>query len=77
MTSDTATLEMDDEGTPADCTSLGISRALFPTTPNLVVSGINKGSNCSFHIVYSGTVAGAREAFFNDIPSISISYDGG
>ncbi|GAU18840.1 hypothetical protein TSUD_228300 [Trifolium subterraneum] len=62
-------------GTPADCTSLGISKALFPIIPDLVVSGINKGSNCGYHIVYSGTVAGAREAFFNDIPSISISYD--
>ncbi|CAJ1925570.1 unnamed protein product [Sphenostylis stenocarpa] len=62
-------------GTPADCASLGISKTLFPTVPDLVVSGINKGSNCGYHIVYSGTVAGAREAFFNDIPSISISYD--
>ncbi|KAK7366541.1 hypothetical protein VNO80_08534 [Phaseolus coccineus] len=62
-------------GTPADCASLGISKALFPTVPDLVVSGINKGSNCGYHIVYSGTVAGAREAFFNDVPSISISYN--
>lgn len=62
-------------GTPADCTSLGISKSLFPTTPDLVLSGINRGSNCGYHIVYSGTVAGAREAFFNNIPSISISYD--
>ncbi|XP_061354505.1 uncharacterized protein LOC133299098 [Gastrolobium bilobum] len=62
-------------GTPADCTSLGISKALFPTIADLVISGINKGSNCGYHIVYSGTVGGAREAFFNDIPSISISYD--
>ncbi|CAN0856746.1 5'-nucleotidase SurE [Linum grandiflorum] len=62
-------------GTPADCTSLGLSKALFPSVPDMVVSGINMGSNCGYHIVYSGTVAGAREAFFNDIPSISISYD--
>ncbi|KAJ7980049.1 5'-nucleotidase surE [Quillaja saponaria] len=62
-------------GTPADCTSLGISKALFPKIADLVVSGINKGSNCGYHIVYSGTVGGAREAFFNDIPAISISYD--
>ncbi|KAJ1433132.1 Tetratricopeptide-like helical domain superfamily [Sesbania bispinosa] len=62
-------------GTPADCTSLGISKALFPTVADLVVSGINMGNNCGYHIVYSGTVAGAREAFFNDIPAISISYD--
>ncbi|KAJ8442768.1 hypothetical protein Cgig2_011038 [Carnegiea gigantea] len=62
-------------GTPADCASLGISDALFPSIPDLVLSGINMGSNCGYHIVYSGTVAGAREAFFNGIPSISISYD--
>ncbi|KAF2284193.1 hypothetical protein GH714_019865 [Hevea brasiliensis] len=62
-------------GTPADCASLGVSKALFPTIPDLVISGINMGSNCGYHIVYSGTVAGAREAFFNDIPSVSISYD--
>ncbi|XP_047945955.1 5'-nucleotidase SurE isoform X1 [Salvia hispanica] len=62
-------------GTPADCTSLGVSKALFPSVPDLVISGINMGSNCGYHITYSGTVAGAREAFFNGVPSISISYD--
>uniref|UniRef100_A0A803N0X4 Survival protein SurE-like phosphatase/nucleotidase domain-containing protein n=1 Tax=Chenopodium quinoa TaxID=63459 RepID=A0A803N0X4_CHEQI len=62
-------------GTPADCSSLGISDALFPSVPDLVLSGINMGSNCGYHIVYSGTVAGAREAFFNNIPAISLSYD--
>lgn len=62
-------------GTPADCASLGISDALFSSSPDLVLSGINMGSNCGYHIVYSGTVAGAREAFFNGIPSISMSYD--
>ncbi|XP_019168000.1 PREDICTED: uncharacterized protein LOC109163747 [Ipomoea nil] len=62
-------------GTPADCASLGISKALFSSVPDLVISGINMGSNCGYHIVYSGTVAGAREAFVNDVPSISLSYD--
>lgn len=62
-------------GTPADCTSLGISKALFSSVPDLVLSGINMGSNCGYHVVYSGTVAGAREAFFNGLPSISISYN--
>ncbi|KDO74618.1 hypothetical protein CISIN_1g021451mg [Citrus sinensis] len=33
------------------------------------------GSNCGYHVVYSGTVAGAREAFFHGVPSVSISYD--
>ncbi|XP_043693047.1 5'-nucleotidase SurE-like isoform X2 [Telopea speciosissima] len=62
-------------GTPADCASLGISKVLFPAVPDLVISGINMGSNCGYHIVYSGTVAGAREAFFYGVPSISVSYD--
>ncbi|XP_062108357.1 uncharacterized protein LOC133819189 [Humulus lupulus] len=62
-------------GTPADCASLGISQTLFPSIPDLVISGINKGNNCGYHIVYSGTVAGAREAFLNGVPSISVSYD--
>lgn len=62
-------------GTPADCTSLGISKALFPSLPHLVLSGINMGSNCGYHVVYSGTVAGAREAYFYGLPSVSISYD--
>nr|XP_043624214.1 5'-nucleotidase SurE-like [Erigeron canadensis] len=62
-------------GTPSDCTSLGISKALFPSVPDLVLSGINMGSNCGYHIVYSGTVAGAREAFIYGLPSVSISYD--
>ncbi|KAJ8563567.1 hypothetical protein K7X08_032019 [Anisodus acutangulus] len=62
-------------GTPADSTSIGLSKVLFPSVPDLVVSGINKGSNCGYHIVYSGTLAGAREAFFNGVPSVSVSYD--
>ncbi|KAL8105112.1 uncharacterized protein LOC141676515 isoform X2 [Apium graveolens] len=62
-------------GTPADCASLGISKALFPEVPDLVISGINKGSNCGYHILYSGTVAGAREAFLEGVPAMSISYD--
>ncbi|XP_074584520.1 uncharacterized protein LOC141840436 [Curcuma longa] len=69
-------------GTPADCASLGISGKLFDgTIPDLVISGINIGSNCGYHMVYSGlhfeitTVAGAREAFLYGVPSVAISYD--
>ncbi|RZC88384.1 hypothetical protein C5167_016195 [Papaver somniferum] len=62
-------------GTPADSASIGVSQMLFPEVPDLVVSGINKGSNCGYHIVYSGTVAGAREAFFLGVPSLAMSYD--
>ncbi|KAI0504839.1 hypothetical protein KFK09_015792 [Dendrobium nobile] len=63
-------------GTPSDCASLGISGVLFSgLVPDLVVSGVNIGNNCGYHVVYSGTVAGAREAFLNGVPSIAISYD--
>lgn len=61
-------------GTPADCVSLALSGVLFPLVkPSLVLSGINKGSNCGYHIIYSGTVAGAREALVNGVPAISLS----
>ncbi|PHT45255.1 hypothetical protein CQW23_14413 [Capsicum baccatum] len=62
-------------GTPADSTSLGISKKIVPSVPDLVVSGINLGCNCGYDIVYSGTVGGAREAFFHGIPSVAVSYD--
>ncbi|XP_076915125.1 uncharacterized protein LOC143574367 [Bidens hawaiensis] len=62
-------------GTPADCTSLGVSKTLFPSVPDLVLSGINMGTNCGLLIVFSGTVAGARQAFIHGVPSVSISYD--
>eukprot|EP01018_Ginkgo_biloba_P031454 Gb_18886 [translate_table: standard] len=63
-------------GTPSDCISLGLSGVLFPwVKPTLVISGINKGSNCGLHIIYSGTVAGAREALLNGVPSIAISLN--
>lgn len=61
-------------GTPADCTSLGVSKALFSSVPDLVISGINMGNNCGHRIWYSGTVAGARQAFLQGVPSVSISY---
>ncbi|XVF38214.1 hypothetical protein REPUB_Repub20aG0081300 [Reevesia pubescens] len=62
-------------GTPADCASLGVSSVLFSSVPDLVLSGINQGSNCGFHTVYSGTIAAAREAFLNGVPAVAISYD--
>ncbi|ONK75296.1 uncharacterized protein A4U43_C03F15380 [Asparagus officinalis] len=63
-------------GTPADSASLGISGLLFDgTVPDLVVSGINIGSNCGYHVVYSGTVAAAREAFIYGVPSVALSHN--
>ena len=59
-------------GTPADCVMLGV-RKLLPRPPDLVVSGINHGANLGDDILYSGTVAGAREAALRQIPSIAVS----
>jgi 5'-nucleotidase len=59
-------------GTPADCVKIGV-RNIMKETPDLVVSGINHGSNTAINIIYSGTVSAAREASIMDIPSIAIS----
>jgi len=60
------------EGTPADCVKIGI-RNILKSKPDIVVSGINHGSNTAINIIYSGTVSAAREAAIMDIPSIAIS----
>lgn len=58
-------------GTPADCAYAGI-HGLVPT-PDLVVSGINRGANLGGDVHYSGTVAGAREAALQGVPSLAVS----
>ncbi len=64
------------DGTPADC----IKTALFYFFPDIkfdiIISGINDGPNMGDDIIYSGTVAGAREGSLNSIFSIAASLDG-
>lgn len=60
------------EGTPADCVKLAI-RALLKRKPDLLVSGINHGSNTAISIIYSGTVSAATEGTIFGIPSIAVS----
>lgn len=60
------------EGTPADCIKMGIKNIL-KEVPDIVVSGINNGSNSAINIIYSGTVSAAREAAIMDVPSIAVS----
>ena len=60
------------DGTPADCIKIGI-RNLMDSPPDLVVSGINHGSNTAINIIYSGTVSAAREAAIMDVPSMAVS----
>lgn len=59
-------------GTPADCVKLALS-VVLDEKPDLVVSGINKGSNAGRNVLYSGTVAGAIEGVMHDIPAIAFS----
>lgn len=59
-------------GTPADCVKLGLS-ALLPEPPDLVVSGINKGANLGWDVLYSGTVSAAMEGVIMGVPSIAVS----
>ncbi len=59
-------------GNPADCVKLALFD-ICATLPDLVISGINAGSNTGVNIHYSGTVGAAREAALNGIPSIAVS----
>ncbi len=61
-------------GTPADNVKLG-KHALLSRKPDLIVSGINHGSNAAINIVYSGTMAAALEGAIDGIPSIGFSLD--
>jgi 5'-nucleotidase len=62
------------DGSPADCVKLAVCE-LCGGRPDLVVSGINAGSNRGVDVIYSGTVAAAVEAAFIGIPSLAISLE--
>lgn len=63
------------DGTPTDCVNLGI-HGLLAETPDLVVSGINRGGNLGDDITYSGTVAAAMEATLMGVPAFAVSLEG-
>jgi 5'-nucleotidase len=60
-------------GTPADCVKLAKHFVLKDKFPDLVVSGINHGSNSSISVLYSGTMSAAIEAAIEGMPSIGFS----
>lgn len=62
------------EGSPADSVKLAICE-LLPRPPDLIVSGINSGSNAGINVLYSGTVAAAIEGAFFKITSIAVSLE--
>ncbi len=60
-------------GTPADCVKIAKHHVLKDRKPDLVVSGINHGSNTSVSVLYSGTMSAAIEAAIEDLPAIGFS----
>jgi 5'-nucleotidase len=60
------------EGRPADCVKLALQE-LLPQRPDVVVSGLNAGSNAGINVIYSGTVAAAVEGAFYKVTSIATS----
>lgn len=59
-------------GTPVDCIKLAVNN-LARRKPDLVVSGVNHGSNSSINVIYSGTMSAAVEGCIEGIPSIGFS----
>jgi 5'-nucleotidase len=59
-------------GTPTDCVKVAMS-CLLPRKPDLMISGINHGSNSSVSVIYSGTMGAAIEAAMLGMPSIGFS----
>jgi 5'-nucleotidase len=59
-------------GTPTDCVIMGVKRIL-PGPPDLVLSGVNSGSNTADDVTYSGTVAGAMEGCMIGLRAIALS----
>lgn len=59
-------------GTPTDCVVMGV-RNVMDSPPDLILSGVNSGSNIADDVTYSGTVAGAMEGTLMGIRSIALS----
>ena len=61
------------KGTPTDCVIMGVRFLLADKPPDLVLSGVNRGSNIADDVTYSGTIAGAIEGTLLGVPSIALS----
>lgn len=59
-------------GTPVDCVKIAVNKLMIQR-PDLIVSGINHGSNSSINVIYSGTMSAAVEGALEGIPSIGFS----
>ena len=63
------------DATPASCVKFGLNTMFLDDYPDVVVSGINHGSNAATASCYSGTLGAAEEAALNGIPAIGVSLD--
>ncbi len=63
------------DATPASCVKFGLNTMFLDNFPDVVVSGINHGSNAATASCYSGTLGAAQEAALNGIPAIGVSLD--
>lgn len=61
------------DGTPTDAVLVGVMEVMKDKRPDLMLSGINRGSNLAEDVTYSGTVSAAMEATLLEIPSIAFS----
>jgi 5'-nucleotidase len=61
------------KGTPTDCVIMAVRHIIKDKLPDLVLSGVNRGSNVAEDVSYSGTVAGAMEGTVLGIASIALS----
>ncbi len=62
-------------GTPTDCIIMAVRHIIDGPVPDLVLSGVNRGSNLADDVTYSGTVAGAIEGTLLGIPSMALSQN--
>ncbi|EPJ18965.1 5'/3'-nucleotidase SurE [Chlamydia psittaci C1/97] len=62
-------------GSPVDCVKLALGDLFRNDLPDLVLSGINHGSNAGRNIFYSGTAGAAMEAILSGVPSIAFSQE--
>jgi 5'-nucleotidase len=61
-------------GTPADCVRMALGRILTKH-PDMIISGINRGSNAGRNVLYSGTVGGVIEGTLRNIPGLALSCE--
>jgi 5'-nucleotidase len=59
-------------GTPTDCVKLALHE-IVDRQPDMLVSGVNHGSNAAINVIYSGTMGAVLEGCENGIPSVGFS----